>query len=40
VTHFFSLTGRKEMNKSWIATMLNRITEAIDKKNKNVKIKK
>jgi hypothetical protein len=28
VIHFFSFTGRKEMNKSAIETMLNRITIA------------
>jgi hypothetical protein len=32
VIHFFSFTGRKEMNKSAIARMLNRIANAGDKK--------
>jgi hypothetical protein len=35
VIHFFSFTGRKEMNKSAIATMLNRITNAGNKKINN-----
>jgi hypothetical protein len=34
VIHFFSFTGRKEMNKSAIAMMLNRITASWNK-NKN-----